>query len=196
MCVIPAIHGVKKIKKKNPEGCGKTSPNIYLLTSEGNTYQSCNWMLHLLTGRSDGRAERLNTPLQFHFCLDWCRSCSVCVQRQSLPRYRLPRSRHLEWLLLTSIFILPSLFHEPLIRKGQPCREWYKPQSMSPWVPIPLLYLLCNDRIFNVSICFIITSVYSVHKWKSDISWRGHFNVTQLSKHTWQKYQLEGRGNV
>lgn len=97
------------------------------------------------------------SPVQF-FC-DWCRPCSVCVcvwcvcvhrDTQFLP-YELPQSIHLEWLLLTFIFILPFLFQEPLIRKGQPCREWYKPQSMSPWVPIPLLYLLCNDRIFSIN---------------------------------------------
>lgn len=139
MCVIPAIHGVKKIKKKNPEGCGKTSPNIYLLTSEGNTYQSCNWMLHLLTGRSDGRAERLNPPLQFHFCLDWCRSCSVCVQRQSLPRYRLPRSRHLEWLLLTSIF------HSPLSFPGTSHK---KRATMPRMIQTPVNVTLGSDSSF------------------------------------------------
>uniref|UniRef100_A0A2D4F3I5 Uncharacterized protein n=1 Tax=Micrurus corallinus TaxID=54390 RepID=A0A2D4F3I5_MICCO len=52
-------------------------------------------------------------------------SHAVCVHRNMLAdaSYQLLRvDTPLEWLLLTSIFILPSPFHEPLIRKGQPCR--------------------------------------------------------------------------
>lgn len=131
-----------------------------------NTSQSCNRMLHLTINKVvwwKSREATCTPPAQLLFWLVQTMQC-VCIHNQFL-RYELPQSIHLEWLLLTSIFILPSLFQEPLIRKGQPCREWYKPQSMSPWVPIPLLYLLCNDRIFNINICFITTSVYSVHKW-------------------------------
>lgn len=100
-------------------------------------------------------------------------------------------SIHLEWLLLTSIFILPSPFQGPLIRKGEACREWYKPQSMSPRAPTPLLYLLCNDRMFINNVCFI-TTVHPVHKDDTD-----HFCFGQgllkaarishlLSKISWQ----------
>jgi len=137
-------------------------------------------MLHLIKKVLwwKSREAKCTSAVQLLFWLAQTMQC-VCVHRDNqFLRYKLPQSIHLEWLLLTSIFILPSLFHETLIRKGQSCREWYKPQSMSPWVPFPLLYLLCNDRIFSINTCFIITSVYSVHKWQSAISWWGHSNVT------------------
>lgn len=38
---------------------------------------------------------KLTSPVKFFF-FDWCRPCSVCVQRQSFLQYRLPQAICLE----------------------------------------------------------------------------------------------------
>lgn len=38
---------------------------------------------------------KLTSPVNFFF-FDWCRPCSVCVQRQSFLQYRLPQAICLE----------------------------------------------------------------------------------------------------
>lgn len=50
-----------------------------------NTYQSCNWILHLITKCSDGRVERLSASLLFNFFLTGAdHAVCVCTQRQSV----------------------------------------------------------------------------------------------------------------